>query len=545
MTFQNALNLFGGVALLIYGIKIMGDSLQEVAGDNLRKLLASLTGTPLKGVAAGALVTMIIQSSGATTVMVVSFVHVGLMNLAQGFSVVMGANIGTTITAQLIAFDIRKYSIIAAIVGVLFTIMGRNARHKEIGTGLMGFSLLFVGMGMMHQAMSFLAGRQELFAYVNNTPIMGLFVGAFVTMVVPASAATVGLTIAMASQGLLDIKAAIAIILGDNIGTTITAVLASLGGNRSAKQAAAAHVLFNLIGATIMMILIDPFSRLIGLTSSEVARQVANSHSAFNIINTLLFLPFIGPYTAFIKKLLPDEPKAAVPTSPKAQTKYLDYHLIEVSPAASVDAVKKEMVALGWTTYSMVENCRKIIVENDTDLMQKVIDTEKTVNEINRAIVEYSMRVGQRTLAPGLSKMLNSLTSGTSDIERIGDHCENLVELIQFLIDREQHFSPKALNECEEIFEMVETAVRTSITSVEKEDFKMAGDVDQLEDRIDQMEKLLRARHIERLNSGKCQPNAGIAFIDILSNLERIGDHAHNLSLIVSDISSAHNRQGK
>lgn len=541
MSIHDALTLFGGVALLIYGIKIMGDALQELAGDNLRRLLASLTGTPVKGLAAGAVVTMIIQSSSATTVMVVSFVHAGLMDLAQGFSVVMGANIGTTITAQLIAFNIKEYSIIAAVVGAVFTVLSKNARYKQIGSGLVGFALLFVGMGMMQDAMSFLRGQQELFTVVNNRPLVGLIVGAAVTMLVQASAATVGLTMAMASQGLLDLPSAIAIILGDNIGTTITAVLASLGGNRAAKQAAAAHVLFNLIGAIIMMLLLSPFSALVRLTSSDIARQVANSHSMFNILNSLIFLPFTRPYTAFIKKLLPDGDSAARLQIPGA--KYLDRQLIDLSPAAAVDAVRKEMVRLGWIAYDMIQDCYKVIVEQKTKIIPDIFMTERSINELTHAIAKYSMEIGQSMLSPDLSLLLNSCTSGVADIERIGDHGENLVELMQYLRGRKQKFSQKALNECSEIFTLVLTAVEKSVASIETENYELAEEARSLESKIDEMEKVLRARHIERLNTGKCQPSAGIVFIDILSNLERIGDHAHNLSMIVNDIKMIHHKQ--
>ena len=541
MDIQDVLTLFGGVALLIYGIKIMGDALQELAGDNLRRLLASLTGTPIKGVTVGAVVTMIIQSSSATTVMVVSFVHVGLMNLAQGFSVIMGANIGTTITAQLIAFSIKKYSIIAAIVGAVFTVVGKTSRHKQIGFGLVGFALLFIGMGMMQDAMSFLDGRQDLFVIVNNNPLMGLLVGAVVTMLVQASAATVGLTMAMASQGLLSLPAAIAVILGDNIGTTITAVIASLGGNRSAKQAAAAHVLFNVIGASIMMLFLVPFTKLVTMTASDIARQVANSHSMFNILNTCIFLPFIKPYTQFIKKILPDD-ESAVRLRDQG-TRYLDNQLIEVSPAAGVEAVRMEMVRLGWIAYGMIKDCYSVIVEQNTKLIPDVFLTEKTINQVNHAIAAYSTELGQRVLSPDLSLLLNSCTSGIADIERIGDHGENLVELTQFMMERKQKLSAKALMECKEMFDLVLLAVEKSVKAIETEDYELAKEVVALEVKIDQMEKVLRARHIERLNSGKCQPSAGVVFIDILSNLERVGDHAHNLSMIVKDIKRIHHKQ--
>jgi phosphate:Na+ symporter len=534
LSIQDLLKLLGGVSLLIYGIKIMGDALQDLAGDRMRRLIASLTSTPIKGVAVGAVVTVIIQSSSATTVMVVSFVHVGLMNLAEGFSVIMGANIGTTITAQLIAFNITKYSIIAAVAGAALSIAGKNDRQRQLGMGLVGFALLFVGMDMMQNAMSFLRGKSGLFLMVNDHPAVGLLMGAVVTAAVQASSATVGLTMVMASQGLLDLNSAVAIILGDNIGTTITAVIASGGGNRAAKQAAAAHVMFNVLGALIMMTMLPWFSRLVALSSSDAARQVANAHSFFNIINTCVFLPFTEPYTKFIKKIVKDDSHGAMLAEQGAR--FLDANLIEVSPAAAVDAVRKEMVRLGGIALGMLRDCYRLIVEGETRLMSETLMTEKTIDQLTHEIVRYATELGQKVRSADLSLMLNSCISGVGDIERIGDHSENLVEMAQFLLDRKQKFSGKALMECREMFDLVIEAVEKSIRALENEDVSLAEEVLDLEPKVDQMERILRARHIERLNSGKCSPDSGIVFIDILSNLERVGDHSRNIAYIVKDI---------
>ena len=531
MSFQTVLQVLGGVALLIYGIKIMGEALQELAGDRLRRLISSLTGTPLRGVAVGALVTMIIQSSSATTVMVVSFVHVGLMTLTQAVGVIMGANIGTTITAQLMAFSIKKYAIIGAIVGAGLSILGKNRRHKQLGAGLVGFSLLFIGMGMMQNAMSFLEGRQELFLPFREHLILAVLAGTIVTMLVQASAATVGLTMAMASQGLIPLDVAIAIIFGDNIGTTITAVLASLGGNRAAKQAATAHVMFNVIGTSVMMLLISPFSKLVMLTSHDIGRQVANAHSIFNILNTCMFLPFVRPYAAFIQRLVPNKE-----TMPEHGARFLDRNLIESAPAAAIDAVRKEMVRMGKIAYDMLLGCRKAILDRDDKIVPELLQTEKMINALTYDIVNYATELGQKGLSPDLALILNSCIGGVGDIERMGDHGENLLEMSQFLADKGQILTPTAHAECEEMFDLVLEAVLLSIQSVENEDIKTAQQVMDLEPKIDQMEKTLRFRHIERLNTGECNPSSGVVFIDILSNLERVGDHAHNVACITKDI---------
>ncbi|MDR1966947.1 MAG: Na/Pi cotransporter family protein [Synergistaceae bacterium] len=539
---MDVLKLLGGVALLIYGIKTMGDALQDLAGDNMRRLLASLTGTPLRGVAVGAAVTMIIQSSSATTVMVVSFVHVGLMNLSQAFGVIMGANVGTTITAQLVAFSIQKYSIIAAVFGMALSVAGRSARQRQMGSGLVGFALLFLGMGMMQDAMSFLKGRQDLFVSLDKYPWLALGMGAFVTAAVQASSATVGLTMVMASQGLLSLDTSIAIILGDNIGTTTTAVIAAWGGNRSAKQAATAHVMFNVIGAVIMMLILPRYASLVAMTSANIARQVANSHSMFNIMNTVIFLPAIKPYTELIKKIVPDDPRLLA-ASARQDARFLDPHLIEVSSAAGVDAVRKEMVRLGEVALGMLRDCYRIILEKDAKSIPDAFMTEKAINHLTHEIIRYATEVGQKVHSPDLSVLLNSCVSGVSDIERIGDHGENIVEVAQQMAEKKLKFSHKAIQECQVMFDMVIEAVEKSVSALENETPDVVDDVLSLESRIDRMEKVLRARHIERLNSGKCVPDVGVAFIDILSNLERIGDHAHNLALIVKDIQAVHSKE--
>jgi phosphate:Na+ symporter len=530
----------GGVAFLIYGIKTMGDALQNIAGDNMRRLLASLTGTPVRGVAAGAVVTMIIQSSSATTVMVVSFVHVGLMSLAQGFSVIMGANIGTTITAQFMAFNIQKYSVIAAIAGMALAVAGRSAKQKQTGAGMMGFALLFVGMGMMHDAMSFLEGRQDLFINLNNNPLLGLLMGALITMAVQASSATVGLTMVMAQQGLLSLETSIAIILGDNIGTTITAVLAALGGNRAAKQAATAHVMFNVIGACLVMALLPHYARIVAMTSYSVSRQVANSHSMFNILNSLVFMPFIAPYTELIKRIIPDDGRTL---AIEQNTRFLDINLIKVSPAAGVDAVRKEMVRLGEIALGMLKDCYRIILQQDWKGIADVFSTEKTINHLTHEIIIYAIEVGREVHSSDLSLLLNSCVSGVSDMERMGDHGENIVEMAKFMADNKLEFSRQATDECREMFDLVVESVEKSVRALDGEKPELVEEVLELERKTDNMERVLRARHIERLNSGKCQPEVAVVFIDLLSNLERVADHAHNVALIVKDIQTVHHRQ--
>ncbi|MDO5563230.1 MAG: Na/Pi cotransporter family protein [Synergistaceae bacterium] len=531
MPVSSILQIFAGVGILIYGIVVMGESLQIIAGEKLRKLIASLTGTPLKGLLVGTVVTGILQSSGATTVMVVSFVDVGFMTLTQAIGVILGANIGTTVTAQLIAFKITNVAYLCALGGAAICILCKKKRTRQIGVCMMGFGLLFIGMEMMSGPMSFLKTRTDIMASFAQHSIIAFIAGFVITVLVQSSSATVGLTMAVAAQGLITLDTAIIIILGENIGSTTTAVLASLGAKRSAKQAAASHVIIKIIGTVFILLILPFYSSFIQTTSSDIARQVANAHTIFNVIIALLFLPFVSQYAKFIKKIIPndesEEPLGAM---------YLNETLITASRAAAVDAVRKEMVRLAGMTRKMIEDCHKIFEEDDGKLVGEVDRLEHNVNDITHEIIYYATEVGQTGLSSDLSLMLNSCVSGVGDVERIGDHATNLVEMYQYMQDHNLKFSPKAQEECGEMFVLVLSAIVRAIQALEDENIVLAQEVVDLEERIDYMEKTLRAQHIARLNAGGCTPGSGVVFIDILSNLERIGDHAHNLAMVVFDI---------
>jgi phosphate:Na+ symporter len=306
----------------------MSETLQDLSGEKLRRLFSTVTKTPVRGIGVGIVVTTLLQSSSACTVMTVSFVHAGLMSLYQAFGVIMGANIGTTVTAQLIAFKFSDFALPFVGVGVLLSMFGRTKRQKIVGNGLVGFGLLFLGMKTMEGSMAFLRDRKDIFVAFSNHPLLGVLAGTGMTLLVQSSAATVGLVIAMASQGLLGLDAGIPIILGDNIGTTITAVLASIGANRGAKQAAACHVLFNLFGVVIFMAAFPLFKGVVEVTSSSIPRQLANSHTLFNVANTLIFLPFSRPFVTMVQKIIPGK-VAVLDMGPR----FLDRRLISATPA--------------------------------------------------------------------------------------------------------------------------------------------------------------------------------------------------------------------
>ena len=533
VTITNALQVLAGVGLFLYGIKLLSDALQCIAGDKMRQLIGTLTRTPFRGVLVGAAVTMLIQSSTGVTVMTVSFVNAGIMVLSQAIGVIMGANIGTTVTAQIIAFKIQNIALPFIALGAFLYLFSKSRRKKYFGHAFMGFGLLFLGMQTMESGMYFLRDRQDLFLALGN-PVVGVLAGTLLTMLVQSSAATIGLTIAMASQGLLTLDMAIPIILGDNIGTTITAVLAAIGTSRSAKQAAAAHVLFNTIGVVIFMTALPLYKDLVEFSANDIGRQLANAHTIFNVVNTLIFLPFVKPFARLVKKIIPSDAQKA-DTGPV----YLDAKLIAVSPAAAVEAVRDEIHHMGKIILDMSGVVRQSYQQNSEKLTAEFEEKEAAVNSINRAISKYAADIWQRRISVEVSAILGKYVSVAGDLERIGDHLENLLELSVFKLDNGVHFSSQADVEFWDMFDTAEEAVRLALGAIEQEDLSMADTViNDLEDAIDRKEKEYRANHIERLTRQECDPERGVIFADVLSNLERIGDHSHNIAYFARDIAT-------
>ena len=536
------LQVCAGIGVLIYGIILMGDSLQVIAGDRMRVLIAKLTSTPLKGFLVGTVVTGILQSSGATSVMVVSFVDIGFMNLAQAISVNLGANIGTTVTAQLIAFNILNVAYFCALLGAAICIIAKNKRIKQIGACIIGFALLFIGINMMKGPLGELSKYPAIAEMFSSHKLFAFMFGLGITLLVQSSSATVGLTMAFAAQGVIDLPTSIVVCLGENIGSTTTAVIASLSSSRAAKQAAASHVFVKVIGTLVIFAMLPLYTKLIVHTSGDIARQVANAHTIFNVIIALLFLPFVPQYAKLIKKILPDDESVR-----EAGPIYLNRALISVSPAAAVQAVRSELIRLAEYASKMLVNAETLFLSKDDKLAGKLIEkinkAENNVDHTSDEIIVYATEVGQTGLAADLSAMLNSCTGGVSDVERIGDHATNLVELYEFLKEHDLSFSEHARKECKTMFEMVISAVKYAIQALREENIELAQHVVELEDEIDDMELELRAKHIARLNAGTCKPGSGVAFIDMLSNLERVGDHAHNLAQVVLDIHHLHRHE--
>lgn len=533
MDFHTFFNIAGGVALFLYGIKLMSEALQFIAGDKMRQLIGTLTKTPLRGIFVGILVTVLIQSSTGTTLMTVSFVNTGLLNLNQAIGIIMGANIGTTITAQIIAFKIEAFALPLVALGVVLSMFKRTKQLSYFASGIIGLGLLFMGMQTISASSGIIAQHKDLLLLLSSNPITGVLAGMILTILIQSSAATIGLTMALASQGLIGLDAAIPIILGDNLGTTLTAVVVAMGSSRPAKQAASAHVLFNLLGTVIFMLAFPLYEKLVIMSSSDIGRQIANAHTIFNVLNTIIFFPFISLLAKLISAIIPLRPE-----DKPEDVMYLDDTLLNVSTASAVEAVKDELLHMGRIIGKMFELVHEAFFEYDAakmdDRRKKFDSLEDSVNKITRAISEYASEIWQKGVSDEVSTVLGCYVNASLDLERIGDRGENLIERCDAM---DHYLSDEAIEEFRDMYETTTKAINLSMSSMENENADEAYEViKNLERRIDNQERTYRRNHIDRLNKGECDPEKGVNFITLLSNLERIGDHSNNIAGYTLDI---------
>lgn len=517
--------LVGGLGLFLYGMQLMGDGLQKTAGDRLRRLLEILTSTPVIGVLVGTLMTIIVQSSSATTVMVVGFVNAGLLTLRQAVSVIMGANIGTTVTAFMVSLKLTELALPAVGIGFLLHLAGKKKSTRFIGQTILGFGLLFMGMEVMGDTLKPLrenAAFTSILLNLSQHPFLGMLAGMGFTAIVQSSSATTGLVVTLAAQGLIDLNASLAMILGANIGTTITALLASIGAHLTAKRAAIAHLLFNIFGVTLFMMLFRPFSAFVSTTHHDLARQVANAHIVFNITNTVLLLPFISVFVRMVERLVPGQEDTE-----NIGPLYLDEHLVS-TPSIAMGQATRELVRMGQLALSMLDDVYSSFRTNSTERLSQAATKETTINNLEQAVVAYLVKVSRQSLSNEQSERLNDLLSITNDFERIGDHAENIGELAEYRQEHRLPFSDEALAELDDMYGRVTRLVERVVKILDSGDLSHAADVMAGEDDIDQLERNLRRHHISRLNSGTCFPASGVVYLDLISNFERIADHANN-----------------
>lgn len=537
MGYSMILSMFAGLAIFLYGMKIMSDALQKAAGDRMKKLLEVLTRNRLLAVLVGTAITAIIQSSSATTVMVVGLVNAGIMNLSQSVGVIMGANIGTTVTAQLIAFKFSSIIPYAIISGAALVLFGRKKSHRQTGELLLGFGLLFLGMNSMSDAMKPLKDVPEFTQFMldlHDNPMLGVFAGFILTAVIQSSSATIGILQALALQGLVPLESALPILFGENIGTCVTALLASIGANLTAKRAALMHLIFNIVGTVVFLLILGPITDLVKLTSLDEVRQIANAHTFFNITNTLVQLPFAGLLVRLVTKVIPGKEEED-PT----KLVYLDKRILE-TPSVAVVQIVKEILRMADIARANVRIGIDAIITGDEKLIEEVYANEKTINVLERKITEYLLAVSNTAISSEQSKRVSVLFNTVHDVERIGDHAENLVELAQAKIDNRVAFSNIANKELKEIYDVVDHAMGAALEALRNEDKGKVKEVDKYEDKVDELRDSLRDSHMKRLNEGACSIHSGVIFLDIVSNLERISDHSVNIAGIVSPASITH-----
>jgi len=525
-----AVATIGGLGLFLFGIQMMASGMQKAAGDRFRRILEVLTNKPVLGVLTGIVVTFLVQSSSTASVMVVGFANAGLMNLSQAISVIVGANVGTTVTAQIISFEIWVVALPAIGIGSLLNFFGRRRFHRYLGQTVLGFGLLFLGMTIMSDGMRplrDLPAFHDLLLQFAEYPILGILCGAIFTALLQSSSASTGVIIAMTVEGLISFHSAVPLILGTNIGTCITAVLAGIGANIAARRAAVAHVVFNVVGVILVMIFLAPFSDLLVQTAATVPRQVANTHTAFNLFNTVVFVVFLKYFTRLICYIIPGEDEK-VEFGPK----YLDPRILK-TPAVAIGGARQELLRMANIAQEMLDEAMQVFLKNDLKKIKHIDQMEDLVDGLEEEINVYLSELSQHSMSNQQTKLVGSFMSAANDLERIGDHAENITQLSETKSEEKLPFSQSALDEITEFYKKVRAMLQLAIKAFEENDKELAGRVVIEDNEIDEMEKTLRKRHIDRINEKKCYPPAGVIYLDLLSNLERVGDHANNIADLV------------
>ena len=523
---------FGGLGIFLFSIKYMGDALQKAAGDKLRGILDRFTTNPFMGVLVGIVVTVLIQSSSGTTVIVVGLVSAGFMTLRQAIGVIMGANIGTTVTAFIIGLDVGAYALPIMAVGAAMIFFFKKNQIQNIGQVIFGFGGLFYGLELMSEGMKPLRESQafiDLTINLSEMPILGVLVGTIFTVIVQSSSATVAILQGLYAEDILNLHASLPVLFGDNIGTTITAVLAALGTSIAARRAAAVHVLFNIVGTIIFMILIIPFTAYVewisGVLALEPKMQIAFAHGSFNVANTIIQFPLIGAWAYLVTKVIPGE-EVLIEFKPK----HLDPNFIEASPSIALGQAKEEILRMGQYAVQGLEESYAYLKTKNKKNAETGYQLEDAINNLDSKITDYLILISAESLSAGDSNRHTVLMDTVRDIERIGDHFENIIELIDYQENNRVILSEDALEDLTEMFTLTIATVQKSLDALDTTNHELAREVAQQEDLIDKMERKFRKKHILRLTEGLCSAQAGIVFVDIVSNLERIGDHSVNIA---------------
>ena len=532
---SNVCGFLGGLGMFLYGMNIMADGMQKTAGSRMSSFLGMLTNNRLLAVALGAVITAIIQSSGATTVMVVSFVNTGIMSLAQSVGIIFGANIGTTITSQLVAFNLTGVAPFILFVGAVFVMFGKKPMLKKVGEVLLGFGALFMGISLMKDAMADLKNYQAVMDALGSmdNPIVGILFGTAITVVVQSSSVTVSILLLMASQGLIDLPVCFYVILGCNIGSCTPAVLASLNTKKDAKCAAFIHVMFNVLGMVIIGILLafgmkyfEAF--ILRVSGADVGRCVANADTFFKIFQTIIFLPLSAQFVAMSRRLIPG-----------ADQEEKEYQLLYIgkqnifSPSTAVVETTQEIERMGKMARENLGLAMEAFFDGDENKINRVYEVENQIDFLSKEITDYLVKINQLQLPVVDARRIGALFHVVSDIERIGDHAENMADAAVKSHEENLKFTKKGEKEIREMHQKTLQILEEAMEMFTTLDKKNLSDILELENSIDTMERELQQNHVRRMAKGKCLPMTGILFTDLVTGLERVADHATNIAFSI------------
>ena len=553
MDFFSILTLIGGLALFLYGMNAMGDGLAKVSGGKLEKILENLTSSPIKAVLLGAGVTAVIQSSSATTVMVVGFVNSGIMKLSQAVGVIMGANIGTTVTSWILSltgiqsdnFIIRmfkptSFSPILAIIGVIFILFINDSKKKDVGTIFIGFAILMYGMDMMSSAVKPLAEVPEftnLLLKFSN-PLLGVLAGALLTAVIQSSSASVGILQALCLTGAVPFSVAIPIIMGQNIGTCITAILSAIGAKKNAKRAAAVHLYFNLIGTVIFMTVFYIINAIVGFSffhQSATPAGIAIIHSVFNITATIILLPFAKGLEKLACLTIRDKKEDVAVSAEEKEFMILEPRFLE-KPAFAVEQSRNAARKMAEESHNALFTALKLVDKYSEDDVERVQNMEAKVDRYEDELGTYLVKLSHKDISEADSHSLSIMLHCIGDFERISDHAVNIKESAQELHKKGLKFSASAKKDLEILGEAVEDIVNTAYEVFDKQDMKLAEKIEPLEEVIDELSKEMKRRHVQRLRSGECTIEMGFILSDITTCLERVADHCSNIGVCVTQV---------
>lgn len=555
MDFFGLLTMLGGLALFLYGMHAMGEGLTKVSGGKLEHILEKLTSSPLKAVALGAIVTGVIQSSSATTVMVVGFVNSGMMKLSQAIGVIMGANIGTTVTSWILSLSgidgdsflmqmlkPSSFAPILALMGVILVLFTKKSKKKDVGTILVGFAILMIGMETMSGAVKPLADEPaftQLFVMFSN-PFIGLLVGAIVTAVIQSSSASVGILQALCLTGMVPYASALPIIMGQNIGTCITAILSSIGTCKNARRAALIHLYFNLIGITIFMIVFYLLNAVIDfniLEESATPAGVATIHSIFNISATIMLLPFASLLEKLAYFTIKEDESETTISCRDDEFQLLDERFLE-TPSFAVEQCRQLVNKMGEISKEALFKSIEVLQEYNEEKAESVKKIEERVDHYEDELGNYLVRLSSKNLSEKDSHLVSMFLHLIGDYERISDHAVNIMEAGREIKEKRLNFSEEAKEEMLVFAKAVKDIVNISLQVIEDQDKKLASTVEPLEEVIDHLKDKLKGRHIQRLREGKCTIELGFVFSDIITNYERVSDHCSNIALYMLQLNN-------